>query len=76
MEDSEHQPQPEPESRDQELTLKHAIEAAYQGTSTPTAQPLATTPQAVADAQDPRIAHGVLLLKARRGGLRGPGRAP
>lgn len=64
MEDSERRPQPEPESQDQDLALKHAIEAAYQGTSTSAGQPLVTTPQAFADAQDPRIAHGVLLLKA------------
>lgn len=64
MEDSERSPQPEPESQDQDLALKQAIEAAYQGTSTPAAPTPATTPQALADVQDPRITHGVLLLKA------------
>ncbi|WP_329460767.1 hypothetical protein [Streptomyces sp. NBC_01497] len=64
MEHSARQPQPEPESQDRDLALKQAIEAAYQGTSPSAAQPLATASQAFTDSQDPRIAHGVLLLKA------------
>ncbi|MFE2943361.1 hypothetical protein ACFXKG_30555 [Streptomyces sp. NPDC059255] len=63
MEDSERQSQPEPQNKDQDPALKQAIEAAYQGTSTSAAQPAAAAPQAFTDAQDPRIAHGVLLLK-------------
>ncbi|NJP53507.1 hypothetical protein HCJ93_26440 [Streptomyces sp. SBST2-5] len=62
MENTGHRPQPE-SSEDQDLALKRAIEAAYQGTGTSADQPSAATPQA-ADAEDPRVAHGVLLLKA------------
>jgi hypothetical protein len=68
MENTERQPQSEAGSQDQDqdqdLALKNAIEAAYQGTGTSTAQPSAATPQASASVEDPRIAHGVLLLKA------------
>ncbi|MFD5750685.1 hypothetical protein [Streptomyces sp. NPDC127033] len=64
MEDSERQPRPEPQNKDQDLALKQAIEAAYQGISPSAAQPSAAAPQAFPDAQEPRIAHGVLLLKA------------
>ncbi len=66
MENTEHQPQPQPEagSEDQDLALKNAVEAAYQGTGTSAGQPSAVTPQAFAGTDDPRIAHGVLLLKA------------
>ncbi|MET8615830.1 hypothetical protein [Streptomyces misionensis] len=68
MENTGHRPQPE-SGEDQDLALKRAIEAAYQGTGTsagqPSAgQPSAATPQASAGAEDPKVAHGVLLLKA------------
>jgi hypothetical protein len=62
MENTGHRPQPE-SGEDQDVVLKSAIEAAYQGTGTPAGQPSAATPQS-ADAVDPRVAHGVLLLKA------------
>ncbi|WP_333744043.1 hypothetical protein [Streptomyces ardesiacus] len=62
MENTGHRPQPE-SGEDQDLALKSAIEAAYQGTGTSAGQPSAATPQA-AGAEDPRVAHGVLLLKA------------
>jgi len=61
MENTERQPQPEPGRQDQDLALRNAIEAAYQGTATSAAS--VGAPQA-RDVQDPRIAHGVLLLKA------------
>ncbi|WP_254667950.1 hypothetical protein [Streptomyces griseus] len=64
MEDNDRQAQPEPERRGQDDALKQKIEAAYQGNSTPTAQPSAVAPPATADGQDPRVTHGVLLLKA------------
>ncbi|MFI2913962.1 hypothetical protein ACG2OD_37800 [Streptomyces sp. PDY-4] len=63
MENIGHRPQPE-SGEDQDLALKRAIEAAYQGTGTLAGQPSATAPQASADAEDPQVAHGVLLLKA------------
>ncbi|TWD13172.1 hypothetical protein FB570_11999 [Streptomyces sp. T12] len=57
-------PRPQPESGDdQDLALKSAIEAAYQGIGTSAGQPSAAMPQA-AGAEDPQVAHGVLLLKA------------
>ncbi|MGA4966967.1 hypothetical protein [Streptomyces pseudogriseolus] len=58
MENTGHRPQPET-GEDQDLALKSAIEAAYQGTGTS-----AATPQTSAGAEDPQVAHGVLLLKA------------
>ncbi|MFF9212861.1 MULTISPECIES: hypothetical protein [unclassified Streptomyces] len=64
MENTERQPQPETESADQDRALKNAIEAAYQSTGTSSGQPSAATPQTSAGAEDPRVAHGVLLLKA------------
>ncbi|MFF9301323.1 hypothetical protein [Streptomyces sp. NPDC014764] len=63
MENTGHRPQPE-SGEDQDLALKRAIEAAYQGTGLSAGQPSATAPQASADAEDPQVAHGVLLLKA------------
>ncbi|MFF4829886.1 hypothetical protein [Streptomyces sp. NPDC001312] len=63
MENTERQPQPEAGSQEQDLVLKNAIEAAYQGRGTSHAQPSAATPQASASAEDPQVAHGVLLLK-------------
>jgi hypothetical protein len=39
MENTEHQPQPEDGAQEQDLVLKNAIEAAYQGTGTPAGQP-------------------------------------
>jgi hypothetical protein len=63
MENTEHQPQPEDGAQEQDPALKNAIEAAYQGTGTPAGQPPAAAPQDSAGADDPRIAHGVLLLK-------------
>ena len=63
MENTGHRPQPE-SGEDPDLALKRAIEAAYQGTGTSVGQPSATAPQASASAEDPQVAHGVLLLKA------------
>lgn len=63
MESNQHQPQPEPEhqNRDQDDALKHAIQAAYQGNGTPAAPSSAPAPTG---GEDPRVNHGVLLLKA------------
>ncbi|MET7296689.1 hypothetical protein ABZS79_32080 [Streptomyces griseoloalbus] len=63
MENTEHPPQPEDSAQEQDPALKNAIEAAYQGTGTSVDQPSAVPPQASAGVDDPRIAHGVLLLK-------------
>ncbi|MFF5881097.1 hypothetical protein ACIQ9M_34710 [Streptomyces californicus] len=68
----------EPRDQDEDLELKQAIEASYQGTSTTTPKPAApeaatmqpTAPQPAAPAaeesgdRDPQVTHGVLLLKA------------
>ncbi|WP_331761002.1 hypothetical protein [Streptomyces anulatus] len=62
MEDSGRQAQPEHEGQDD--ALKQAIEAAYQGNATPTALSSAAAPPATGQEQDPRVTHGVLLLKA------------
>ncbi|MEW9515006.1 hypothetical protein [Streptomyces bacillaris] len=64
MEYHEHQAQPEPEHGDQDDVLKQRIETAYQGNSTPTAPPTAASPSASGPEEDPRVTHGVLLLKA------------
>jgi hypothetical protein len=64
VENAERQPQPEAGSQEQDLALKNAIEAAYQGTGTSHAQPSGATPQASATAENPQVGHGVLLLKA------------
>ncbi|MER5747112.1 hypothetical protein ABT097_28070 [Streptomyces sp. NPDC002225] len=64
MEDNERQAQPEPERRGQDDVLKQRIEAAYQCNSAPVAPPAAASPPAVGQGQDPRVTHGVLLLKA------------
>lgn len=64
MENTERQPQHEAGNQDQDVALRNAIEAAYQGTDTSAAQPSAATPQASTSVEDPRITHGVLLLKA------------
>ncbi|WLQ69314.1 hypothetical protein [Streptomyces glycanivorans] len=63
MESNQQQPQPEPErqNRDQDDALKRAIQAAYQGNGTPAAPSSAPAPTG---GEDPRVAHGVLLLKA------------
>lgn len=63
MESNQQQPQPEPErqNRDQDDALKRAIQAAYQGNSTPAAPSSAPAPTGD---EDPRVNHGVLLLKA------------
>ncbi|AKZ53385.1 hypothetical protein SAM23877_0336 [Streptomyces ambofaciens ATCC 23877] len=63
MDNAGHRPQPGT-SEDQDLTLKDAIAASYQGTGSSAGQRFAVTPQASAGAEDPRVAHGVLLLKA------------
>lgn len=63
MESNHPQPQSEPERRDQDDALKHAIETAYQGNGTP-ATPSSTAPSTAHEGQDPRVTHGVLLLKA------------
>ncbi|MGW0608676.1 hypothetical protein [Streptomyces sp. NPDC002640] len=65
MENGEHRPQHETaETGKRDLNLKNAIEAAYRGTDAVAGQPPVAAPQAPAGAEDPRIAHGVLLLKA------------
>lgn len=66
MESNQQQPELEPErqNRDQDDALKHAIQAAYQGNTTPTAPSSAVAPPATGQGQDPRVNHGVLLLKA------------
>lgn len=67
VENTEHQRQPQPEDgvQKQDPALKKAIEAAYQGTAaTPAGHSPAAAPKASAGADDPHIAHGVLLLKA------------
>ncbi|MFC9948486.1 hypothetical protein [Streptomyces pratensis] len=63
MESNQQQPQPEPErqNRDQDDALKREIQAAYQGNGTPTAPSSAPAPTG---GEDPRVNHGVLLLKA------------
>ncbi|WP_232626519.1 hypothetical protein [Streptomyces alfalfae] len=63
VENAEHRPQPET-GEHQDLALKRAIEAAYQGAGASAGQPAAATSQASADAEDPQVAHGVLLLTA------------
>ncbi|MBB1242720.1 hypothetical protein GL263_03900 [Streptomyces durbertensis] len=63
MENTGHRPQPET-GEDQDLALKRAIEAAYQGAGTSAGRPSAAAPQPSAGAEDPQVAHGVLLLKA------------
>ncbi|MET7678870.1 hypothetical protein ABZX94_29530, partial [Streptomyces seoulensis] len=60
--DSERQAQPE--QRGQDDVLKREIKAAYQGDSTTTAPPAAASASASGQEQDPRVTHGVLLLKA------------
>ncbi|WP_411120323.1 hypothetical protein [Streptomyces sp. 058-1L] len=57
------QPQPELERRDrgQDDALKRAIQAAYQGNSTPAAP---SSAPALTGGEDPRVNDGVLLLKA------------
>ncbi|MFF7364413.1 hypothetical protein [Streptomyces sp. NPDC008125] len=64
VEDSVRPKQESEHNQDQDQDLKRAIEAAYQGAGAPAAEPSAPTPQSAAVGQDPRIAHGVLLLKA------------
>ncbi|WEH43996.1 hypothetical protein [Streptomyces sp. AM 2-1-1] len=61
VENSEREPE---HKQDQDLELKRAIEAAYQGTAVPAAEPAAPASQAPAVKHDPLVAHGVLLLKA------------
>lgn len=64
MENIERQPQAEAKDDDQDLALRHAIETAYRGTEAP-AQALPSAPQASgSQSEDPRVTHGVLLLKA------------
>ncbi|WP_346268169.1 hypothetical protein [Streptomyces sp. SID3915] len=64
MESNQQQPQPEPErqNRDQDDALKRAIQAAYQGNGTPSPPTSAVAPPT--GGEDPRVNHGVLLLKA------------
>ncbi|WP_051860420.1 hypothetical protein [Streptomyces anulatus] len=64
MEYHEHQAQPEPERGDQDGVLKQRIEAAYRGSSAPTAPPAAASPSSGGQEADLRVTHGVLLLKA------------
>ncbi|MFD4023757.1 hypothetical protein ACFWRV_09595 [Streptomyces sp. NPDC058576] len=56
--------QAQPEHRGQDDLLKQRIEAAYQGNNTPAAPPAAASPSASGREEDPRVTHGVLLLKA------------
>ncbi|MER5555935.1 hypothetical protein ABT001_30425 [Streptomyces sp. NPDC002793] len=65
MDDNGRQAQPEPKHQDeaQDAALKQAIEAAYQGKGTPAA-PSSVVPRTAEEGQDPRVNHGVLLLKA------------
>ncbi|MFC8658162.1 hypothetical protein ACFUCT_23625 [Streptomyces parvus] len=58
----EHQAQPDPEHGGQDDVLKQRIEAAYQGNNAPTTPPPAASPSD--QQEDPRVNHGVLLLKA------------
>ncbi len=68
MDDNGRQAQPEPdfERRGQDDMLKQRIEAAYQGNSTPTAPApsASSTSSGGGQEEDPRVTHGVLLLKA------------
>ncbi|GAA2345148.1 hypothetical protein OKJ48_40015 [Streptomyces kunmingensis] len=64
VENVERQPQSEAPSQEPDLALKNAIEATFQGTGTSHAQPSGTTPQTSTGAEDPRVEHGVLLLRA------------
>ncbi|WP_236726427.1 hypothetical protein [Streptomyces sp. NBRC 110465] len=66
MDDNERQAQPEPERRGRDDVLKQRIEAAYQGNSAPMAPapPAAASPLGGGQEEDPRVTHGVLLLKA------------
>ncbi|MEU0360005.1 hypothetical protein [Streptomyces cyaneofuscatus] len=64
MDDNERQEQSEPERRGRDDVLKQRIEAAYQGNSAPTAPPTAASPSGGGQEEDPRVTHGVLLLKA------------
>ncbi|MFJ7063375.1 hypothetical protein ACIQVA_37950 [Streptomyces microflavus] len=61
VENNDHQAQPEPEPRGQDDVLKQKIEAAYRGNGTPAAPSSAPAPTS---GEDPRVNHGVLLLKA------------
>jgi hypothetical protein len=63
MEHDEDRPRTETGSADEDLALKNAIEAAYKGAG-PSAGQGPDAAAASGDAEDPRIAHGVLLLKA------------
>ncbi|MEV6439602.1 hypothetical protein [Streptomyces anulatus] len=62
MEDSGRQAQPEHEGQDD--ALKKAIEAAYLGNTAPTTPSSAAATPGTGQGQDPRVTHGVLLLKA------------
>ncbi|MGC9501809.1 hypothetical protein [Streptomyces sp. WG7] len=65
VENTERRPQPEDGRQEQDLALKNAIEAAYQGgTGASHAQPSGATPQASVGAENPQVGRGVLLLKA------------
>lgn len=64
MQNTERQPRTGPGGQDQDLALKTAIEAAHQGAGTSQAQSPGAAPQASAGTEDPRVAHGVLLLTA------------
>lgn len=54
-ESTERQPQPEAGSQEQDLALKNAVEAAYQGKGDSNAQPSGAAPQASASTEDPRV---------------------
>ncbi|MFJ3941789.1 hypothetical protein [Streptomyces parvus] len=59
-----HEHQAQPEHGDQDDVLKQRIEAAYQGNNAPTTLPPAASPSPSDQREDPRVNHGVLLLKA------------
>ncbi|MFI9031090.1 hypothetical protein [Streptomyces sp. NPDC053560] len=64
MDNTAQQPQPGDGKKGQELTLKDAIEAAYRGTHVSGQAAPAVPRESEGRPEDPRIAHGVLLLKA------------
>jgi hypothetical protein len=64
VENTERRPQHEAGIQEEELSLKSAIEAAYQGKGSSHAHLSGAVPQASASAEDPQVGHGVLLLRA------------
>ncbi|MFI9645035.1 hypothetical protein ACIHAA_01870 [Streptomyces sp. NPDC052040] len=58
------QPQPLSGSGGKDLVLKQAIESAYRGTQAPAGAAAAAPQPSSTGPEDPRIAHGLLLLRA------------